>query len=135
VGCWRNSVAMCILETIFFLLLHTEHMDENDFRIAIDETFEQINRLLEELAIDGLEMDIEDGMCVIEFSDQSRILLSRKQNERTLLFELPSGRQRFFYYHEIEESWFDRKNEEELFVVLGRVIEATVGIQNPIAAA
>jgi len=109
-------------------------MDENDFRIAIDETFEQINRLLEELAIDGLDMDVEDGMYVIEFSDQSRILLSRIQNERTLLFELPSGRQRSFYYHEIEESWFDRKNEEELFVVLGRVIEATVGIPNPIAA-
>lgn len=102
-------------------------LDHTDFEITVEETYEFIERRIDELAINHVEVTAHGGNCVIEFEDVSRIVMKRDTAERRIQLEHTTGTIHRFYYDDVEEEWFNETTEVPLIASLNKMISEKVG--------
>jgi frataxin-like iron-binding protein CyaY len=101
-------------------------MDTQDFEVTVRDTFEGIDHAIELLALDGVEPYPQDSGMRLMFADGTFITLTRNDGEQhidVLLGEsiVP------FYYDDIEEQWYSRKDERPLLTVLSQHLATKLG--------
>jgi frataxin-like iron-binding protein CyaY len=89
-------------------------MDARDFTITVVETFDAIDRRLNELAVNGVETLAENGSMSLRFSDDSEIRLAADEDAQQLLATADTEAL-LFRFHEVEEQWLDEHGNTELF--------------------
>ncbi len=103
-------------------------MDRQDFEVTVRETWESIERAIEELALDGVEAYPEDRGMRLMFTDGSFISLRRNDAEKQL--DLVTGEYRMpFYWDSVEEHWYAREDERPLLSVLDDIISEKIARQ------
>jgi frataxin-like iron-binding protein CyaY len=96
-------------------------MDKQDFEVTVRETWEGIERAIDELALDGVEVYPEDKGLRLMFDDGTFISLQRNDTEQQI--DLIRGDARLpFYWDAVEEHWYARGDERPLLAVLSEVI-------------
>ncbi|MDT8323787.1 MAG: hypothetical protein RRA94_06740 [Bacteroidota bacterium] len=101
-------------------------MDKQDFEVTVRETWEGIDRAIEQLALDGVEAYPEDSGLRLMFDDATFISLQRNDAEKQI--DVIRGDARLpFYWDAVEEHWYARGDERPLLAVLGEVIGEKIG--------
>lgn len=96
-------------------------MDKQDFSVTVRETWESIERAIDELALDGLEAYPSDSGMRLIFDDASSISLSSQDEQQ--LISMQWGQATLpFYYDEVEEHWYAQTDERPLLKVLSEAI-------------
>ncbi len=96
-------------------------MDRQDFEVTVRETWEGIERAIEQLALDGVEAYPEDKGMRLMFDDATFISLQRNDAEQQI--DMIRGDVRIpFYWDAVEEHWYARGDERHLLAVLSEVI-------------
>ena len=101
-------------------------MDTRDFTITVTETFETIDRRLNELAVNGVETYSENDSLSLRFADDSEIRLAADAASQQLLAAADSDTL-MFRFHEIEEQWLDERGSVDLFTWLSTQVTALCG--------
>ncbi len=96
-------------------------MDTQDFSVTVRETWESIERAIDELALDGVESYPSDEGMRLMFDDASFIALTALEGEQRISMQwgqasLP------FYYDTVEEHWYAQTDERHLLTVLSEAI-------------
>lgn len=93
-------------------------MDRQEFEATVRETFEGVERAIEALALEGVEVYPTDAGLRLMFTDGSELQLVR--NVVTQQVELTGDSERVvFYYDSAEEHWFALGSERPLLDELG----------------
>lgn len=88
-------------------------MDRQEFEATVRETFESVERAMDALALEGVEVYPTDAGLRLMFTDGSEMQLVR--NDVTQQVELASNSERVvFYYDSAEEHWFAQGSERPL---------------------
>ena len=96
-------------------------MDRQDFEVIVRETWEGIERAIDELALDGVEAYPEEKGMRLMFDDGSAATLTR--NDDAMQLDLVTGSYLVpFYYDEGEEAWYAHTDERPLLSVISDVI-------------
>jgi frataxin-like iron-binding protein CyaY len=98
-------------------------MDSKDYHITVSETFDHIEDSLRRRAVEGVESIREDERLVLQFADFRELALQSDSAVRDLVLAFDASEPRRFFYHEIEEQWFDERSQEPLIDVLNRLLE------------
>ncbi|MBN1448916.1 MAG: hypothetical protein JXA28_13385 [Bacteroidetes bacterium] len=101
-------------------------MDTQDFEVTVLETFEAVERAIEELALDGVEPYPQDSGMRLMFEDGTFITLTRNDGEKHIDLLLGESIVPFYYDH-IEEHWYSRKDERPFPAVLSELISTKLG--------
>ncbi len=110
-------------------------MDETQYRQKIQETFDRIDRALENEDPDLLECDQQFGALTIQFGNGARTILSAQPSVRQLWLALASqGRALHFNWDAEKSVWMDDKGQGiELYAFLEGFLRDS--IQKPISLA
>ena len=96
-------------------------MDKQDFSVTVRETWDSIERAIEELALDGVEAYPSDDGMRLMFDDASHIALVALDDRQ--LISMQWGQATLpFYYDEVEEHWYAQTDERPLLSVLSEAI-------------
>ncbi|MCB2205272.1 hypothetical protein KQI65_11025 [bacterium] len=96
-------------------------MDKQDFEVTVRETWEGIEKAIDQLALDGVETYPENGGMQLMFDDGSFITLHR--DDELMQINLLRGEYRMpFYWDTVEEHWYARADERHLLTVLNEVL-------------
>ena len=96
-------------------------MDKQDFAVTVRETWEGIERAIEELALDGVEAYPDGSGLRLEFDDGSFFALQR--DDENMHIDLLRGEERApCYWDGVEEEWYVRLEEQPLRTVLSRLL-------------
>ena len=96
-------------------------MDKQDFSVTVRETWDSIERAIEELALDGVEAYPSDDGMRLMFDDASHIALTTLEDRQ--LISMRWGQATLpFYYDEVEEHWYAQTDERPLLSVLSEAI-------------
>lgn len=93
-------------------------MDRQEFEATVRETLEGIERAIEALALEGVEVYPTDAGLRLMFTDGSEMQLVR--NDVTQRMDLAGDSDRVvFYYDSAEEQWYAKGSERPLPDELG----------------
>lgn len=101
-------------------------IDPNDFDILVEETFEELDRLIETNAVSGVDVYYDASACTFEFADISRVTLACDRASQRLDLRAEDGGARF-YYHPVEEQWYDGETEESLTATIDGILSRKLG--------
>ncbi|MBR9979189.1 MAG: hypothetical protein KFH87_13980 [Bacteroidetes bacterium] len=96
-------------------------MDRQEFEVTVREAFEDIDRAIETLALDGVEAYPVDAGLRLQFDDGSFIQLMRNDAQSQIDVQQDTNVVPF-YFDDIEEQWFSRKDERSLTDILSEEI-------------
>ena len=98
-------------------------LDESAFHARVDGVFAAI-----EAALDGTELDIDSefggGILTLEFDNRSKIIVNRQTFNREIWVAAKSGG---FHFRFDGASWRDTRSNEQLALLLSRVISEQCG--------
>jgi len=101
-------------------------MDRQDYDVTVRETFEAIDRAIEELALDGVEPYPQKHGLRLMFEDGTFITLTPNAEEQTI--EVIKGEILVpFYWDAVEEHWYARSDERPLLAALSTMINDKLG--------
>jgi hypothetical protein len=103
-------------------------MDSKDYRIIVSETFDRIEASLRRHAVEGVEASSDGSRLILQAHDMREIAFESDPAAQRLLATFDDAPPARFYYHDIEERWFDERTEEPFSIGLGRMLASLTRI-------
>ncbi len=101
-------------------------LDKTEFEITVDETLEEIERRIENHAIDGVELTNDAGILRLQFDDGFHLAIRGDAELHRLICDVGSDIMTFAY-NEVVEQWLSGGEEQELLAMLSAIVSSHVG--------
>lgn len=99
-------------------------MAEENLRLLIDQTLDALEKAVENLELDEIDLETSDGILTIEFEDGAKFILSRQSATDQIWLAEPTNGWRFDYQH---GKWISPKNSLDLVSFLEKLISDKMG--------
>jgi frataxin-like iron-binding protein CyaY len=102
-------------------------MDPKDYRITVAETFDRIEGSLRRRAVETVESIRGGERLVLQTKEFSELALASDPDAQRVIVSIDTAIPARFYYHEIEEQWFEERTEESLGDAINRLLATATG--------
>ena len=104
-------------------------VDEKRYRQLAHETLRRVEALFDEVDVDEADAESSGDVITIRFRDGSRCVVNT-QSAVHQIWLAGGGRGYHFAWDDARGAWMDDRGEgEELFAVLRRITEQTIGVR------